>query len=596
MQAFKKKFKEWVYSLSTEDRYAEYNPDETPNFNMGHRSVLHNDVNNSQIKLTLHDEESNLALDDNINIENNNVNNEGVSEILLAWRHIDSWTDEHNPDLNATLGDPVTNNDILHAEEDLNLHFPQSVKVSMRVHDGQEDMESMTGTSGLIYGLQLMTLDQIVAMTQAWRNVAANLRKRESQRNSLDTNNININNNNNNSSNSNNNNANNSNNIPNNNENQFKLQNIPRQQSCPPNYVKLMYANPSWIPLVTDHAGNHIGVDLDPEEDGKWGQVIIFGRDFDTKYVIASNWGEFLLSFANDLEEGNWYLVEDSDDYLAGDGELVFRDKKARGPIQDYLEVLKKRTILKYKNVDTVPNENANRTQMNNTYGFATTVNDNTTTYSNNEINSNNNISNQHVQPVQDQPLPKDEVKQIMEQTQNISLDDDEIIAEKLKPTDNENDMENIITDDENDELENKEVEEEEEVVVEEPIVQKEVAKLEENVVEEPLTEQSTEDSAEEKVETQVEEPVLVEDKVETEAEEQATEPVTKEVEGEEAVDVEGANSDEGEEITEVQEVSKDQDSSISISNEDDTTVNRDQDEVVSSDKEAVEEFESVAL
>lgn len=69
--------------------------------------------------------------------------------------------------------------------------------------------------------------------------------------------------------------------------------------------------------------------------------------------------GEFLLSFANDLEEGNWWLVEGNDDYLAGYGELAFRDKKNGGPIQDYLEVLKKRTILKYKeslNPDTTTN------------------------------------------------------------------------------------------------------------------------------------------------------------------------------------------------------------------------------------------------
>ena len=102
---------------------------------------------------------------------------EGVSEVLLAWRHINSWTEEHNPDLNATLGDPVSNNDLNQAEEDLEISFPSSVKVSLRIHDGQEDMESMTGTPSLIYGLQLMTLDQFVAMTQTWRNVALNMKK-----------------------------------------------------------------------------------------------------------------------------------------------------------------------------------------------------------------------------------------------------------------------------------------------------------------------------------------------------------------------------------------------------------------------------------
>lgn len=191
MQSFKKKFKEWVYSFSTGDHYAEYDPNNIPNFNMGKRSKSHaaqGNGNPSSLHLT-GDEEMNIGLNpsDTINFDDIDDNNnsymyggqEGVSEILLAWRHIDSWTEEHNPDLNATLGDPVTNNDINQAEEDLEISFPPSVKVSLRIHDGQEDMESMTGTSGLIYGLQLMTLDQIVAMTQTWRNVALNMRKHQ---------------------------------------------------------------------------------------------------------------------------------------------------------------------------------------------------------------------------------------------------------------------------------------------------------------------------------------------------------------------------------------------------------------------------------
>ena len=95
--------------------------------------------------------------------------------------------------------------------------------------------------------------------------------------------------------------------------------------------------------------------------------MITFGRDFDTKYVIADNWGEFLLSFANDLEAGNWFLVDDNDDFFAGDGELVYRDKKRNGPPQDYFDVLKSRAIEKYKNFtqqtkpstkEKVPNSN----------------------------------------------------------------------------------------------------------------------------------------------------------------------------------------------------------------------------------------------
>ncbi|KAK5774222.1 hypothetical protein RI543_004511 [Arxiozyma heterogenica] len=465
MQSFKKKFKEWVYSFSTEDHYAEYDPNNIPNFNMGFRSRSHlgkGNGNPSSLHLT-GDEEMNIGLDpvDTIDFDDlDNINNtnsimsggqEGVSEVLLAWRHIDSWTEEHNPDLNATLGDPVTNNDINQAEEDLEISLPPSVKVSLRIHDGQEDLESMTGTSGLIYGLQLMTLDQIVAMTQAWRNVASNLKRhqnynnnnnnniiinnsqstslRVSMDNSTDSVNINI------ATNSSSNDF-----ISNSNSmstetqrNQFKLPFIPQQKSIPPDSVQPVYAHAQWIPMVTDHAGNHIGVDLAPGPQGICGQVIIFGRDFDSKYVVAKNWGEFLLSFANDLEEGNWWLVEESDDYLAGDGELVFRDKQNGGPIQDYLEVLKKRVILKYK--------------QSLTHDPATTVINTTTANAmagaTPSIQQNNNP--QLLQTVAPEPIGIQPTKSSFVQ-KNINTS-----KESLK-VDDEGDVEAIITEDEDEE------------------------------------------------------------------------------------------------------------------------------------------------
>lgn len=340
MDLFKRKVKEWVYSLSTDDHYAEYNPDETPTFNMGKRLNSNNgQVNPSQMHLNSVDEEMSMGFqngvpsNEDINIDEftSTESNDGVSETLLAWRHIDFWTSEHNPDLNATLSDPCTQNDITHAEEDLEVSFPNPVKASFKIHDGQEDLESMTGTSGLFYGFQLMTLDQVVAMTQAWRNVAKNLNKRSQQGLSHVTS------------------TGSSSSMERLNGNKFKLPNIPDQKSIPPNAVQPVYAHPAWIPLITDNAGNHIGVDLAPGPNGKYAQIVTFGRDFDTKFVIAENWGEFLLSFANDLGAGNWYLVDDNDDYFSGDGELVFRDKKSNGPIQDYFEVLKRRTWIKYQ-------------------------------------------------------------------------------------------------------------------------------------------------------------------------------------------------------------------------------------------------------
>ncbi|CCH62510.1 hypothetical protein TBLA_0H02240 [Henningerozyma blattae CBS 6284] len=292
--------------------------------------------NNSPYSSSSNDLEMNYSTDSFANDSNGStINNEGVSEALLAWRHISTWTNIYNPDLEATLSDPCTRNDIRRAENDLGITFPGCVAASLRTHDGQEDMESIQGTSGLIYGLKLMTLDQIVEMTENWRNVAKNMDRQLSNSTTYSTTSTNTS-------------------ITGNSmpvpkfHQQFKLPSIPTQKSIPPNTIQPVYANANWIPLLTDFAGNHIGVDLDPAPEGKLGQVIIFGREFDTKYVIAKNWGDFLISFVDDLETGNWLLVDETDDYLNGDGDLVFRDKRKNGPIQDYLDVLRIRCIENY--------------------------------------------------------------------------------------------------------------------------------------------------------------------------------------------------------------------------------------------------------
>ncbi|AET37835.1 Smi1p Ecym_2079 [Eremothecium cymbalariae DBVPG len=346
MEGLKRTWRQIVYTFSTEDRYAGFNPNEgTQGGGLSAGTDGFDSVNGSQIQL-------------NELVDGGEVGgNDGVSESLLAWRHIDSWCSEHNPDLYATLSSPCTKNDISRAERDLAITFPAAVRASLRIHDGQEDIESMQGASGLIYGLKLMSLDEIAHMTQTWRNVAAKLqreavkmeqrRMEESSTNLLKpgltpqavkqkgygkVENQDYNNN-----------PHLHKDISQNYNKQFKMDKIPKQGSIPPLAVQPVYAHPGWIPMVTDQAGNHIGVDLAPGPKGKYAQVILFGRDFDTKFVVADNWGDFLLNFVNDLEKGNWVFVDNTDDYLNGEGDLMFIDKSTRGPILEYMGVLKKR-------------------------------------------------------------------------------------------------------------------------------------------------------------------------------------------------------------------------------------------------------------
>ncbi|GEM_PF-1569244 len=73
--------------------------------------------------------------------------------------------------------------------------------------------------------------------------------------------------------------------------------------SLPANAIKKKYFNHKWIPIFSDSGGNFIGIDLDPDVNGKKGQIIIFGRDEEDMCVISNDLESF---FAFILDEFNY--------------------------------------------------------------------------------------------------------------------------------------------------------------------------------------------------------------------------------------------------------------------------------------------------
>nr|WP_315595326.1 SMI1/KNR4 family protein [uncultured Cupriavidus sp.] len=59
------------------------------------------------------------------------------------------------------------------------------------------------------------------------------------------------------------------------------------------------------IPLTTD-GGNHVGLDYDPDTNGTIGQVITFGRDEDTKRVIANSFEHFVSLLISAVATARW--------------------------------------------------------------------------------------------------------------------------------------------------------------------------------------------------------------------------------------------------------------------------------------------------
>ena len=80
--------------------------------------------------------------------------------------------------------------------------------------------------------------------------------------------------------------------------------------SSPPGAVATRYYQRGWIAFAHDFGGNHLGIDINPGPAGTAGQVINFGSDEDDKVAIASSLSALLSWLADELERGNWQVIE----------------------------------------------------------------------------------------------------------------------------------------------------------------------------------------------------------------------------------------------------------------------------------------------
>lgn len=215
-----------------------------------------------------------------------------------TWNRIRSWLSAEYPELGDTLNYGILPQDFANIEMQFGFSLPQVIRESYLVVDGQEPESSAGCSEGLFFGLHLLPLDEVLEEWRFWRevdddpNTGAHPQLREFM------------------------------------------------QSMPPGWIRKEYSQRGWIPLISDKTGNYVGIDLNPGEGGSVGQVIIFGRDFDTKVVLwkgdgPAGWACWLASFAEVLESGEGFELgvsnesEGSEDDVGYEG--YFFDGTGRG-------------------------------------------------------------------------------------------------------------------------------------------------------------------------------------------------------------------------------------------------------------------------
>lgn len=239
----------------------------------------------------------------------------------ISWERIESFLDKNYPELEDQILGGATEADVNELEHDIDASLPADVRESMQLHDGQERGGRPTG---LFFGITILDLESISEEWAVWRNTAVRLNELRRKQQISQT--------------------------PQQGPSSSSApvspvqprKNAPSwieyQRSFPRDHIQPVYCHPGWIPLAKDFEGNNIAVDTAPGSRGRYGQVILFGRDFDTKFVISPSWGDFLSQFASDVESGNWFVDDSIED-------AVFAYKAPNGRLVSYFEVLRRRAL-----------------------------------------------------------------------------------------------------------------------------------------------------------------------------------------------------------------------------------------------------------
>ncbi|KAI5201471.1 putative 1,3-beta-glucan biosynthesis protein [Aureobasidium subglaciale] len=246
-----------------------------------------------------------------------------------SWRRIDSWAENNHEELFENLCEGCTQNDVNELEHELDCTLPMEMRESLMIHDGQERGGRPTG---ILFGCMLLDCEEIVQEWKQWARVGDDYLRASSAPYAAPQ-------------------------VPNKafagSSTQpsaapqsasgagWRSELMAKQDSHPPNAVQKAYVHPGWIPVARDWGGNNICIDLAPGPAGKWGQVILAGRDYDCKYVVARSWSAFLAAVADDFSTPKAVVDEDS-------GELTLREFKNQNVDPSYMDILRWRTDQKY--------------------------------------------------------------------------------------------------------------------------------------------------------------------------------------------------------------------------------------------------------
>lgn len=185
-----------------------------------------------------------------------------------AWNVYKKELFTRMPVLRETLNQGASEDAVRAAEAEIGVTFPAELREMYLANDGDE-----AEICGVLLGFHFLSLDELLSEWRSWKELAENA----------------------------------------------ELNAPDHFTSTPPGRIKRRYADAKWIPLCSDSGGNFIGIDLDPDVNGRAGQVINFGRDEHNKVVLEVNLNAFLERLTRIIRSDD-FVIEDDE---FADGQII---------------------------------------------------------------------------------------------------------------------------------------------------------------------------------------------------------------------------------------------------------------------------------
>ncbi|RQQ21957.1 molybdenum cofactor biosynthesis protein MoaA [Burkholderia stagnalis] len=160
--------------------------------------------------------------------------------IAAAWSRLDAWRRTLPADAPEPFRGPASDEDLRALEAGLGVALPEAWRESLRLHDGQE-----AGRTEPFAGETLLSARQILAQWSIWHELVAR-------------------------------------------------GDLADCEGEPEPGIRGDWYNLKWIPLTHNGSGDHLCIDLDPDEGGRIGQVIRVWHDSPEREHVAESVGEWL--------------------------------------------------------------------------------------------------------------------------------------------------------------------------------------------------------------------------------------------------------------------------------------------------------------